>query len=665
MTKCIIGIDTGGTFTDFVLLRDGEVITHKVLSTPDSPERAILKGLDELGLANSPIDMIHGSTVATNAALEGKGVKTLYIANVGLEDVLSIGRQQRRSLYSLAPTPRAKPVPSECCVGVAARTAADGCDIQVLQAKDFELLNRYLKHERPSAVAINLVFSFVNDQQELALEEWLNQHWPQLFVSRSSKVLPEYREYERGIATWLNACLGPLMQGYLLRLEQGVKQLHPNYTMAMMQSSGETLDIAQAAEQSVRLLLSGPAGGVAAVNYLACELGEERLLSFDMGGTSTDVAVYNQGIGLTTEGRIGEYPVAVPMVDMHTIGAGGGSIGHVDDGGCLRVGPGSAGAMPGPACYGKGGELPTVTDANLFLGYLPHFTLLAGGMPVNLEGAERALTELASQLEVSAEEAASGILELANENMAAALRVMSVERGLLPSTFTLVCFGGAGGLHLCALAEKLGMSKAIIPQFGGVLSAFGMLVAPKGGQWSRSWCRTLSSCDSSAIATLFADIEQQIIRERGERALDGAEMIRSVDCRYSGQTSTITLPFESFEKLSIAFHARHKYQFGHQLAVDIEIVTLRVQLNQPASPVSLPCAEKQSDIIILGRQKLVGEGAEVDVIKRSSMFSGYTARGPLIIAEDTTTHFVKPGWCVKVLNSGHLSLDRVEPSPAT
>ena len=340
----ILGVDTGGTFTDFVLYDDAALRIHKVLSTPAAPERAILQGIDELGLSArlAQLHLVHGSTVATNAALEGKGVRTLYIGNRGLRDLLTLGRQARAELYNLQPHGASPPVPDELCLETGGRLAADGSVVEPLTDADLAELRAAAKRLAPRAVAINLLFSYRDDRFERAIEAALPST---LFISRSSAVLPETREYERGIATWLNAWVGPLVEGYLQRLQAGL----PGAALTVMQSSGETIAAAQAGREAVRMLLSGPAGGLVGARFVAHHAGRERLLTFDMGGTSTDVALVDGELTLTSEGRIGPWPVAVAQADIHTIGAGGGSLAYVDGGGLLQVGPESAGADPGPA----------------------------------------------------------------------------------------------------------------------------------------------------------------------------------------------------------------------------------------------------------------------------------------------------------------------------
>ena len=517
-----LGVDTGGTFTDFILFDDESrsIRIHKVLSTPDSPERAILQGIDDLArvdatLETSNLTVVHGSTVATNAVLEGKGVRTAYITNKGLADVLSIGRQAREELYNLTPIKKPPLIERELCVEVNSRLGAQGEHLQQLNEQDLSALIEQLAALAPEAVAINLLFSFFDDSEELKIETAIaGMAGREIFISRSSDVLPEYKEFERGMTTALNAKVGPLMQGYLQRLENALAgQGEQNVALSIMQSSGGTTSAVQAGRYPVNLLLSGPAGGLKGAQYVAGASNEERLLSFDMGGTSTDVSIIDREIGFTTGAKIGGYPVAVPMVDMHTIGAGGGSIARVDAGGLLLVGPESAGASPGPACYGKGGKQPTVTDANVVLGRLLPQSFLGGDMQLDKAAAIEAVSTIAEPLGLSNEKAARGIIDVVNDHMVRALRVMSVERGEDPKDFTLVSFGGAGGLHVCALAEELEMSKALVPVNAGVLSALGMLAAEASRERSRTINKLLKDCDAESIDKLFEELVDHAVAE--------------------------------------------------------------------------------------------------------------------------------------------------------
>jgi len=653
----LLGVDTGGTFTDFVLIAAQRIRIHKVLSTPAAPEQAIWQGVQEMGLEesarNGNLTLIHGTTVATNAALEGKGVETVFITNRGLADMLSLGRQTRSELYNLTPPHNPIPVPASHCLEVNARLDAQGHEIEPLHPDDLTQLQQAIATLKPTAVAINLLYSFLDDSQERAIEAALPEH---CFISRSSFVLPEYKEYERGMATWLNAWLGPLVQHYLKRL-QALIEPSP---LAVMQSSGGTIDANQASQRAVNLLLSGPAGGLAAAQFIGRQRQEPQLITFDMGGTSTDVALIDGAIKLTNEGRLGPYPVAVPMVDMHTIGAGGGSIAYIDGGGLLQVGPESAGASPGPACYGQGGLRPTVTDANCVLGFLQANAFLGGRMQLDVDAARRAVATLATPLERSIEETAQGILTIANEHMTRALRTISVQKGYDPGPFRLCCFGGAGGLHVCALAEALRMDKAIVPIHGGVLSAMGMLVAPKERIKTRTLQQPLQQLDPQ---TLLAQCEQLAQQGTAELLAEGLEADSitteySLDMRYTGQSYTLNIPWSDSRGIETSFHQHHQRRYGHALSHGIEIVNIRVTCRAPGHDV--PVADHRAETAPTTRTaRLFGIEDDAPVLARTALEVGYRATGPLLITENIATTWVAPGWQLEVDVMGNLVLQRL------
>ncbi|AGA88994.1 N-methylhydantoinase A/acetone carboxylase, beta subunit [Thioflavicoccus mobilis 8321] len=652
-----LGIDTGGTFTDFVLRDWTGVRVHKVLSTPAAPEQAILQGIAELGLDPSDLRVIHGSTVATNAVLEGKGVRTAYVTNRGLADLLTIGRQARPDLYDLQPPPRRPPVPPELCLETGGRLAADGSEVEPLTDADLTALRAALERLAPEAVAINLLYSYLDDGAEQAIAAALP---PGLFVARSGEVLPVAGEYERGIATWLNAWIGPLVARYLERLAAGL----PGARIAVMQSSGEAVAAAQTARQAVRLLLSGPAGGLVGAGFVGRLAGCERLLTFDMGGTSTDVALIDGAPQLTRAGRIAGWPVAVPMVDMHTIGAGGGSIARLDAGGALLVGPESAGADPGPACYGRGGREPTVTDANLILGRLRPEAFLGGRMRLDVAAAQGAVGRLAAVMGLTPEAAARGIVAVANEHMARALRVISVQRGSDPRDHVLTCFGGAGGLHVCALAEALGMTRALAPVQAGVLSALGMLVAPPGRVLSRTWLGALSTRTDAEVeaqlAALAADGIAALEAEGRGRAELTAE--HSIALRYQGQSYTLDLPWQGCTATETAFHAHHEARYGHRLDLPVELVDLRVRVTAPALALDLAGAAPAAPSPP-GTARVAGIAAPVPVLSRGDLAhhhgdAAHPLAGPAIVIDDYATTWLAPGWHGWCDTTGNLRLER-------
>ncbi len=655
-----LGVDTGGTFTDFVLFHRQQVRSHKCLSTPDFPEQAILNGIQELGLdgliSTGHLLVVHGSTVATNAALEGKGVRTAFITNRGFGDMLTIGRQTRSALYDLHPQPKAVPVPADLCLETGGRIGADGNTIEGLSPDDIATLTTQIQKLKPEAVAINLLFSFIDDTFEKAIAEAIAEAIPEgIFVSRSSQVLPEYKEYERGMATWLNAWLGPKVADYLGRLQAELKTT----PLSIMQSSGGTTDAANAGQRAVNLLLSGPAGGLAAVKHLSDNLQRPQLLSFDMGGTSSDVALINGDIKLTNEGKIGPYPVAVPMVDMHTIGAGGGSLAYIDEGGMLRVGPESAGADPGPACYNKGGRKATVTDANVVLGRLPASAKLGGSMPLNIEAARSAVATLAEQLGLSIEQAAAGIIAIANEHMIRALRVISVQRGYDPAEFSLCCFGGAGGLHVCALAEALGCTEIIVPNYGGVFSALGMLLAPKERQLSRTLNTQLASVHTDEVLQQLQNLARTGRTELRIEGVKDADITEhpSVDLCYSGQSYTLNLPWqESLADLNDAFHTAHEQRYGHRLALPVQLINIRQALRAATSIPPLPSLSARDDGPAVDQCPVFIDDKFLEAPRylRDELASGQSILGPALISESVATTWLAEGWQANVDTQGHL-----------
>lgn len=651
----ILGIDTGGTFTDFVHFDGRSLRTHKVLSTPEAPEQAIIQGVKELGLDQPGLYIVHGSTVATNAVLQGKGVRTVFITNHGLRDMLTIARQTRRSLYDLQPQSPSPPVPSELCLETGGRLGAGGEVVEALTEDDKARLRAEVERLAPQAVAINLLFSFMDDRFEREIEQALPEG---PFVSRSSYVLPEYKEYERGVVTWLNARVGPLVQRYLDRMRGGLA----TNRISVMQSSGGTIAAEQAGSQAVHMLLSGPAGGLAGARFVAGAAGHDRLLSIDMGGTSTDVAMIDGELQLTSEGRIGDYPVAVPMVDMHTIGAGGGSLARVDSGGLLRVGPESAGAEPGPACYGRGGTEPTVTDANLVLGRLLAEAFLGGEMTLDRRAAEAAVIGLGCALGLSTMDTAAGIVRIANEHMAQALRVISVQRGHDPRDFTLVSFGGAGGLHVCALADLLSIGQAVVPVHAGVLSALGMLVAPCARELSRSIAGLLGEAGEQEIENDFA-----ALIERGRQALlaegiadEDIVVGRTLDLRYQGQSYSLNVPWQGVTQSEHAFHETHEVRYGHRLALPVEVVNVRASLRGPRPAIELQRSAPAAQSAPYRHVRMHGIKGEVPVHARAALAADQRLDGPALVTETVSTTYIAPGWRCRNDGYGNLILKRKE-----
>ncbi|OIO69566.1 MAG: methylhydantoinase [Zetaproteobacteria bacterium CG12_big_fil_rev_8_21_14_0_65_55_1124] len=648
----LLGVDTGGTFTDFVVCDGDRVHFHKELSTPQDPSIAILRGIDTLcrNKHGNDLHLVHGSTVATNAILERKGVKTLLVTNHGMQDLLRIGRQTRRELYNLCPPlPEAWTRPEDC-FGLHGRVDASGTLVE-----DIQIANLAELHHKASgyqAVAVCTLFSFLNPAQEQAAAEALKGL--DVFTSLSHQVLAEYREFERASTTFLNAYVGPLVQRYLQRLADG---LHA-HSLFVMHSTGGVMDIAEAGKHAVRMVLSGPAGGLVAAGEVGRQLGRDTLISFDMGGTSTDVALLTGAARITVEGQIAGMPVAVPMLDIHTIGAGGGSIAWRDAAGLLRVGPESAGADPGPACYGRGGVRATVSDANVVLGRIPESAMLAGNMTIHIDRAQQALETLGRSFALGAEEMAAGVLRVAEENMAAALRVVSVQRGFDPADFALLCFGGGGGLHACALAEALGVHEVIIPVGSGAFSAMGMLSGKRQCDLSQS--RHLLPEDPQSMAeaeTIFAELEKQAASRMPGLDL---QFSRSADVRYAGQGFHLTLPWQAEGAvLAENFVAAHLQAYGHVLGRGLEIMTLRVSAFADTRTLALPpLAMAESDIQPSGCSAVYGAG-DVPHFRRAALLHGHRIDGPALLLEDTATVWLPEHWRLEVSLHGHLLLHRV------
>jgi N-methylhydantoinase A len=598
------------------------------------------------------LHLVHGSTVATNALLEGDGARTVFITSHGFADTLTIARQARARLYDLQPEADAGPVPPDLCLETGGRLTPDGAVLEPVTDAALAELGARVAALAPEAVAISLLFSFVDDAQERQVAAAMPQG---VFVSRSSEVLPEYREYERGVATWLNARLGPLMQRYLERLCAAL----PGARVTVMQSSAGTIEAAFAADRAVHLLLSGPAGGVLGAARLGALAGQPRLLTFDMGGTSTDVALVDGAPQLTTESELAGYPVAVPMVDMHTIGAGGGSIAWRDAGGALKVGPRSAGADPGPACYGRGGLKPTVTDAHAVLGHLPGGSSMGGTLSLDLDAAKRAVATLGDALGLDLMATAEGILRVADEHMAQALRVISVERGEDPLDFALFPFGGAGGLHVCSLAERLGMRRALFPANAGVLSALGMVGAAPARTVSRTVARPLDEADG--IAAIFVELERQATAALVEEGLSASSLtvMRTVELRYRGQSHALEVAWaDDAAAAAQAFHELHERRYGHQLELPVELVTLRAQVRAPNPGIRLARRASGAPAAAVSTQRVHGIDGEVPVHAAASLVSGQELPGPAIVTAMDSTLWLASGWSARVDEWGNLALER-------
>ncbi len=662
LTMTPIGIDTGGTFTDFTWLDgDGRLRVHKQPTTPDDPSRAVVAGLAAIDGASPDAPIIHGSTVATNALLERRGARTALITTAGFRDVLAIGRQNRPDIYALVPrkppTLVARPWRHEAIERV---SAAGDVLIPLDEAALAPVLER-LAADGVESVAVCLLFSFLHPAHERRIAALIRERLGGVFVSLSVDVLPEYREYERTATTVLTAYVAPRLGRYLGRLaERGAPR-----RLAVMQSNGGVNRAATAGAQAARTALSGPAGGVVGARFVAGAAGFDDIITFDMGGTSSDVALCPGRAPVTTEGEIAGLPLRLPMIDIHTVGAGGGSLAWVDAGGALNVGPQSAGADPGPACYhddfgrwraALDRHFPagraTVSDANLLLGRLDAARFLGGEMALHEEPARRALASLAAELGGPAEAAAWAVVRVANANMERAVRRISVERGHDPRRFTLVAFGGGGPLHACELAEALDIPRVLVPPAPGVLSALGMLAAEPARDYSRT---VMLSPDEATAAGVFAPLAERARAEMAAEGIDAAHLSlrRGLDMRYRGQSHELTVsvgPGMDAAAMTEAFHAAHAARYGYaRPEAAVEVVTARLSAVAPAAGLVLPrraAGGEDASAAVIGRRPVWFGGGFVmaTLYAREFLRPGNLLAGPGVIYQYDTTVIIPPGW---------------------
>lgn len=661
-----LGVDVGGTFTDLVALGgDGEMVTAKVPSTPADQSEGVTSALRASGV--EPADVLafsHGMTVATNALLERRGARTALVTTEGFRDVIEIARQNRPSLYDLSANRPSALIPRELRFTVRERVGPEG-GISPLDEDSLRETVELIKDCRAEAVAVCLLFSFVDPAHEQRVGETLREALPGVQVSLSSEVLPEFREYERFSTTAADAYLGPGLSYYLKNLATSAGQSGVPAPY-IMQSSGGILPISDAAEEASSFVLSGPAAGVVAATHVGALGGYRDLLTFDMGGTSTDVAPVVDGEAqTTTETVVAGIPIKKPMVDIHTVSAGGGSIAWADAGGALRAGPHSAGAKPGPAAYGLGGTEPTVTDANLYLGYLRDGAELGGEVRLDRDLSERALNNLGDDLGLDAAQIARGVVRVADAEMARALRVISVERGLDPRQFALLAFGGAGAMHACSLADDLGMSTVLAPKAGGVFSALGLCISDLRRDYVRPLLSDLREVDTADAERLFAGMEAEAagdLASGGASGVDAADYTRRADLRYGGQSFELTIEAASVEDLRSRFHAAHEKRYGYRMDDEsVELVNLRLVATVPVDkpePVESPAtgpAEVESR-----RANFGGQWLDISVLDRERMGEGSTVEGPAIVEFAESTCVVLPGWGGEVDRVGTLVLSRNE-----
>ena len=644
-----IGVDTGGTFTDFFFVRNGRVSIRKILSTPANPAEAILQGIQKEIDSPETCFIIHGTTVATNALLERKGGPVGLVTTRGFEDILFIGRQTRKSLYSLQGEKRHFILPRRHCFGIDERTTAEGCVERSPSKEDLSALLSSLQKNNLKSVAVSLINAYADGGNEEKIGRFLEKNG--FSVSLSSRLLPEYREYERTALATVNAYLIPVITRYLDRLQNKLEKTD----LRIMQSNEGFISPETAKREPIRTSLSGPAGGVVAAFHVGRKAGSDHLITFDMGGTSTDVSLIDGRIRQTNEGEVGNFPVRLPIIDIHSVGAGGGSLASLDKGGALRVGPESAGADPGPACYGKG-ERPTVTDANCVLGRIVPRYFLGGDMPLFPERSERAVGFLARKIGKSVTETAEGIISIANANMEKAIRVISIERGHDPRFFTLFSFGGAGGMHAADISRNLRIPRIIVPKNAGVLSAMGFLLSDSIRDYSRSLLSAERKVSEDHLAGLFLELEELGLQDMKREGFSNTDvkLFRSLDLRYCGQSYEINIPHAPRQEWLEAFHRTHRrlYSYAH-LKRDVEIVTIRLKAVGSGKKFRLkkfPLGETDTKKADIGRQPIYYRGAcmETPVFDRAHLSPGFFLKGPALAADYESTTFCPPGFLLEV-----------------
>jgi len=654
-----IAIDTGGTFTDCVCLVDGKLRVKKIFSTPADPSQAVLEGVRQLGGAEN-VEVRHGTTVGTNTMLERTGARVAFVTTAGFEDTIAIGRQARARLYDwFAPAPECL-MPRELRFGVAERVSAEGEILREPTDEELAALVESVLASSAEAVAISLLFSFANPKTERRVEARLRELG--IPISASHRILPEFREYERASTTVVNAYLAPRMNRYLEALEDRVGAKHIGGCVDVMQSSGGIIAAHVAAEEPVRTVLSGPAGGVVGACRMAQWAGFDKIIGFDMGGTSSDVFVANAATGVerTRESVIAGVPIGVPMLDIHTAGAGGGSLARFDSGGMLRVGPESAGADPGPICFGRG-ERATVTDANFVLGRLDAETFLGGGVKLDGDRTGRIMQEQKGTL-ATVEEFAAGIVRVVETQMERAIRVISVERGHDPRDFTLVAFGGGGPLHACSLARALRIPRVLVPALPGALSAVGILLADTVRDFSRTVMLPGEAMEN--VGEFLGELEKQGAAEFAAEGLDGA-VERSLDLRYRGQGYELNVPYDPQAPGGSmkAFHELHRQRYGFaDAARPIEIVNVRVRMiaaSDPYEPVRQAVVEGDGSAAISGERDVWFEGGwrPTRIYKRDLLAPGDAIAGPAMFPEYTAATLLPPGCTARVDELANLVID--------
>lgn len=663
-----VGVDVGGTFTDLVTVRGGRVRVDKTPSTPSAPEEGVLTGLGDLDAPLADVGFLgHGTTVATNAVLEGEWADTALLTTGGFRDALEIGRQNRPDIYDFAAEKPTPVVERDRRFGVPERVNERGEVLTPLDEGAVRDVAAELRETAVESVAVSLLFSFERPDHERRVRDLLREAGVDASISLSSDVLPEIREYERTLATSLNAALKPVMDDYLGALSAGAVGLGLDAPLRVMGSNGGLMAAPAARERPVNTLLSGPAAGVRGATHVAGRRGVSDLITMDMGGTSCDVSLVRDGDPLvTTDTEVGDYPVSVPTVDIHTVGAGGGSIASVDAGGALRVGPQSAGAAPGPICYGRGGTDPTITDAHLLLGRIDPTGFLPDALGRDATAVRDAFEPLADAVSGGVEDVAAGVLDVANANMERALRVVSVERGYDPREFALVAFGGAGPLHATALADALDIPEVVVPRAAGVLSALGLLISDVTYDYSSSMVRRWEEVSPDDLESTFAAFAEEGREELAAAGHDESSrrFERSADLRYAGQSFDLSVPVGDVSEAELdavveRFHEAHERRYGHAYRDEpVELVTVRLRARGVVEPAELAVEDREgdaADAVAETREVLFdGDAHDTPAYDRERLPTDAAFDGPAVVEGSESTVVVHPGQRARVDGDANL-----------
>ena len=682
----MIGVDVGGTFTDFSVfnLETGELFHYKDSSTPGDPSRAIVKGAKDVleikkAQARDVVYLAHGTTVGTNALIEKKGARVGLITTEGFKDLMEIGNQKRPSLYDLQAQKPVPLIPSGCNIGVRERIRYDGSVYTPLDEENVRQAVRQLKQYGVQAIAVCTLFSFINPAHENRIKEIIAEEYPEVYTTISSELAPEFREYSRMSTTVLNSYLGPVMKKYVNNFQTSVREMGIQAEPYITQSNGSIISIKETIDCPIKCAVSGPSAGVVAASFIGRQCNADKIITFDMGGTSADISlIENFTPQVSNEREVEGYPARIPMINIITIGAGGGSIAQIDEGGALKVGPKSAGAVPGPACYGRGGTQPVVTDANIVLGKLNQKRILGGRMEVYLDLAHEALDRcICEKSGLSRAQAANGIITVVNSNMVRAVRSVSVEKGYDVREFSLMAFGGAGPLHACEVAKELGIRQVIIPPHPGTLCSLGLLLADTKFDMSRTLILEGKVENLPKFNEQFADMIHQ-----GSEALDREGVTKerrcfefAVDMRYQRQNFEISIPVPTGEmteqdlRRAIAdFHAEHKRSYGYcNEQAPVQFVSYRASaigiIDKPEMTEQPLCPAAPAPVPLETRSVLFQGESEyrpTPVYRRESFIPGQSIAGPCICEQMDTTLVVPESWIIHVDGYGNLKIDYEE-----